>query len=328
MTPPAQTAAPPINTVKLNLPDDICSYPKSIEIFDTVATQNNLTEPTKLAILFNAISSNGNYAKIEPFLQKNTANYEELKRYVLQASRAYAVDEHALLNSPTHPDPLRAYQIALDMVPDAKDVTLLDMIKVHLTPQVYLQLKFGTGAADEPKDGKLRNRLVEYVKAIHPESFGRSAERIESSEIERLREELYNLKKTVTLQQANQQINAIQSNHRPNLSRTRIENNKCGFHIEFQAGAHTCMPQCMYFDPYKYTEAMPNGAMRIPRRPSYRNRQYQPRQNTAWNSVGYQQQQPPQPSIPQQDALQMISTQMASMGTLLEKLTQTIEKKN
>ena len=46
----------------------------------------SLNDQSKLVILFNTISSNGNYAKIEPFLQKTIATYDEPKNAVLQAS--------------------------------------------------------------------------------------------------------------------------------------------------------------------------------------------------------------------------------------------------
>lgn len=331
MAPPnPQDALTQSSTVKLKLPDELGSYEKSIGIFDTIAQQNSLNDQAKLAILFNAISSNGNYSKIEPFLQQTIATYAELKGAVLQASRAYSGDDYALLYSPTRPEPLKAYQTALNLAPTAKDTVILDMIRMHLTPQVYLQIKYNTAPADEPKEGKLRDRLVDYIKVISPESLQPFAQQPPSTEIARLQDEVHNLKKAITVQQSNHQINAIRSAPNRPPPRTRVENGECGYHIDFGVQrSFTCMPQCKHFDPNEFSQALPNGAFKKPRRFGERSSPYQRQQANQPDQQRQQQQQHHQSQVQSEatnQVLKELTTQISGMGNLLAQLTEKISK--
>ena len=81
---------PHSNAIQLELPDDLSLWCEAIEIFDRAAAQFQLSEPSKFAMLFEAISDSVNYLKIEPFIQSTCASYDELKHAILKASEVHS----------------------------------------------------------------------------------------------------------------------------------------------------------------------------------------------------------------------------------------------
>lgn len=289
--------------ISLTLPTDMCAIENHIRMFEQVVS--DLAESKKLAILFQAVSESPLYNKFQPFFPTSPINYTNLKQAIIQACDAFEPIDHKFLYAPNVPDPLRAYRVATKLVPDANDITILEMIKSHLKPEIYLQIKFVTSPTDKPIDGKLLNRLIacqNVMKSDQP-----------NDDVTKIKYELELMKKQFAINQTNH-LNAI---HTVRNLKTEIVDGECGYHREFAERSHSCVPECDYFDPAEYTQLLPNGAFR---RTRFRS-QLEPYDQAVDDPPQHEQ------HVPQSE-LTVLQQQIAQMSERLAMISDKVESEN
>lgn len=159
---------PVVEMSKFQLPKDLKSVSKCIELFDKVSTLNQVKEEAKLQMLFNAVSKSDHLEIFDPFIQVDcVSSYEKLKEAILGVCKIFCEEDLSIIYSPKTPEPLKAYHLVKTKSPSATDLMILDEIKNHLPSMVYLQFKCALKADDEvnPKHS-LRKMVIEYIATM------------------------------------------------------------------------------------------------------------------------------------------------------------------